>query len=220
MLNARMDSVPDVDETADSRGLGTPLAWAVLGFILTGARMPPHATVGGVDVSGLSPQEAQERVETALGSRALVPITVLAGGRTFVVDPAKAGLTVDVEASLRGAGGFHSFNPVRMARLIGGHVEAPLVVTADDQKLNATVASIAGALDRPPVEPLITFDGTEPVVRKPKPGTVVDRDAAAAAIRAAYLVKDRIEVPVKTARPTVGQAGLDAGVRRKAAPAQ
>ncbi|HUP99148.1 MAG TPA: VanW family protein [Aeromicrobium sp.] len=223
-----MDSVPDVDETADSRGVGAPLLWAVLGvlgfvavlgFILTGTRMPPHATVGGVDVSGLSPQEAQERVETALGSRALVPISVMAGGRTFTVDPAKAGMSVDVEASLRGAGGFHSVNPVRMARLIGGHVDAPLVVTADDQKLDATVDTIAAALDSPPVEPLITFDGNKPVVRRPKAGVVVDRDAAAAAIRRAYLVKDRLEVPVKTAQPTVGEAGLQSAIRRIAEPA-
>jgi vancomycin resistance protein YoaR len=223
-----MDPVPDVDETADSRGGGPLFVWALLGvlgvlaaigFILTGARMPAHASVGGVDVSGLTPQEAQEKVEIALGSRAHVPITVLSGGRTFVVDPAQAGLAVDVESSMRRAGGFHSLNPVRMVRLMVGHVEAPLVVTADDRKLDATVATIAAALDRPPVEPLITFDGTDPVVRKPRPGAVVDRAAAKSAIRHAYLVKDRIEIPVRTERPTVGQAGLDAALHQIAEPA-
>jgi vancomycin resistance protein YoaR len=223
-----MALVPDVDEPAASGSGRAVLALAVLGllgflavvgFILTGTRMPAHATVGGVDVSGLRPHEARARVEAALGSRAQVPITVLSGGRTFVIEPAKAGLSVDVDASLRGAGGFHSLNPIRMMHLVVGQVEAPLVVSAEDEKLAATVETIASALDRPPVEPLVTFDGTEPVVRKPEAGALVDRDAAASAIRSAYLVKDEIDVPVKPAQPAVGQKGLDRAIQQIVKPA-
>ncbi|MFL6090916.1 MAG: VanW family protein [Aeromicrobium sp.] len=220
--------MPDVDEpTRSGRArpaftlglLGILGILAVAGFILTGTRMPAHASVGGVDVSRLSPQKAEEKVDAALGSRALVPITVLSGGRTFVVDPAKAGLSVDVKASMQRAGGEHSLNPVRMVRLFVGHVDAPLVVSANDKELSATVDSIATALDRPPVEPLVTFDGTRPVVRRPEPGALVDRDAAAKAIRSAYLVKDQVEVPVKPAKPAVGQAGLDTAMHQIVDPA-
>src|SRR5689334_21080469 len=126
MPGARMDGVPDVDDTAASRRgrtvlgaffLGLVGIVAVLGFVATGTRMPAHATVGGVDVSGMSPYAAREKVRAALGSRALVPITVLSRGRSFSIDPAKAGLAVDVDASVRAAGGSNSLNPMRMARL-------------------------------------------------------------------------------------------------------
>ena len=79
-------------------------------------------------------------------------ITVVGGGRSFVLQPARTGLGVDVERSVRGAGGFHSINPLRMLRMVTGQVDAPLVVTADDAKLSAAVATIAAALDNPPVE--------------------------------------------------------------------
>jgi len=193
--------------------------FAVVGFIVTGLRMPAHATVGGIDVSGLDPTVAEAKVASALGSRSAVPITVVGGGRSFVLQPQRTGLGVDVEASIRGAGGFHSVNPLRVLRLVTGEVNAPLVVKADDAKLSAAVENIAAALDNPPVEPLVTFKDDEPVVRKPRSGTVVDRDAAAKAIREAYLVKDRIELPVTGAKPTVGQAALDRAMKQIVEPA-
>ena len=224
--------MPDLDETPAAREesktgravlaalvVGLLGLFAVVGFVVTGLRMPVHATVGGIDVSGLDPTVAEAKVAAALGSRSSVPITVVGGGRSFVLQPERTGLGVDVEASVRGAGGFHSFNPLRALRLVTGEVDAPLVVVADDAKLSAAVESIAGALDNPPVEPLVTFKGTEPVVRKPQSGTVVDRQAAAKAIREAYLVKDRIELPVTSAKPTVGQAALDTAMKRIVEPA-
>ena len=224
--------MPDVDETPVAREeskagravlaavvVGLLGLFAVVGFVVTGLRMPAHATVGGIDVSGLDPTVAEAKVAAALGSRSAVPITVVGGGRSFVLQPARTGLGVDVEASVRGAGGFHSFNPLRALRLVTGEVDAPLVVIADDAKLSAAVDNIAAALDNPPVEPLVTFKGTEPVVRKPQSGTVVDREAAAKAIREAYLVKDRIELPVTRAKPTVGQAALDTAMKRIVEPA-
>jgi vancomycin resistance protein YoaR len=225
-------SVPDVDETTVSRGEPeagrVALAAVVLvllglfvigGFVVTGLKMPAHATVGGIDVSGLDPTVAEAKVAAALGSRSTVPITVVGGGRSFVLQPQATGLGVDVEASVRRAGGFHSLNPLRALRLVTGEVDAPLVVRADDKKLSTVVDNIASALDNPPVEPLVTFKGTKPVVRKPRAGTVVDRNAAAKAIREAYLVKDRVELPVTGAKPTVGQAALDAALKRIVEPA-
>ena len=193
--------------------------FAVVGFVITGLRMPAHATVGGIDVSGLDPTIAEAKVASALGSRSAVPITVVGGGRSFVLQPERTGLGVDVEASVREAGGFHSVNPLRALRLVAGEVNVPLVVTADNAKLSAAVENIAAALDNPPVEPLVTFKGTEAVVRKPESGTVVDRNAAAKAIREAYLVKDRIELPVTGAKPTVGQAALDTALKTIVEPA-
>jgi vancomycin resistance protein YoaR len=193
--------------------------FAIVGFVVTGLRMPAHATVGGIDVSGLEPTVAEAKVASALGSRSAVPITVVGGGRSFVLQPQRTGLGVDVAASVRAAGGFHSVNPLRALRLVTGEVNAPLVVKADDAKLSAAVENIAAALDNPPVEPLVTFKDDEPVVREPRSGTVVDRDAAAKAIREAYLVKERIELPVTGAKPTVGHAALDRAMKQIVEPA-
>lgn len=200
-------------------GLGLIAALMLVGFVVTGLRMPAHATVGGIDVSGMTPAQARIAVERELGSRTQQPITVVARDRKILMDPSRAGLEVDIDASVRAAGGFHSVNPLRMVRLLGGTETAPLVVKAHTDDLEAAVAAVATSVDRPPVEPLVTFDGTDPQVRKPKSGTVVDQPAAAAAIRSAYLVKDEVRLPTKTARPAVGQRRLDIAMKRIVEPA-
>lgn len=200
-------------------GLGLIAAFMLVGFVATGLRMPAHATVGGIDVSGLTPMQARATVERELGARTVKPITVVAGDRKIPIDPERAGLEVDVDESVRSAGGFHSVNPVRMVRLVFGHETAPLVVKAHTDDLESAVAEVAEAVDKPPVEPLVTFDGTDPQVRKPESGVVVDQRAAAAAIRSAYLVKNEVELPLKTARPAVGQRRLDIAMKRIVEPA-
>lgn len=200
-------------------GLGLFAAFMLAGFVATGLRMPAHATVGGIDVSGLTPGEARSRVEQNLGNRTQESLTVIAGDRRMTLDPVRAGLGVDIEASVRAAGGFHSVNPARMVRLVVGKEVAPLVVKAHTNDLEAAVADVAATVDKPPVEPLVTFDGTDPQVRKPEAGLVVDQEAAASAIRAAYLVKDEVTLPLKTEKPAVGQRRLDIAMKRIVEPA-
>lgn len=223
--------MPDADVTDESRGFRQLLAALALtalaisallmlaGFIATGIQMPAHANVGGVDVGGLSPGQARAVVDRELRPRTEDPIAVVQDGRTFSVDPAQAGLGVDINASVRGAGGFHSLNPVRMVRLVFGHTDVPLVVTADPERLTTSVAVIAASVDKPPVEPLITFEGTTPKVREPRAGEVVDRPAAAAAIRGGYLVDRTVELPMKFVRPVVGRNRLKIALKRIAEPA-
>lgn len=200
-------------------GLGLIAVFLLVGFVVTGMRMPAHATVGGIDVSGMTPGQARVKVERELGRRTSEPIAVVHGDRTISVDPVRAGLQVDVDASVRGAGGFHSVNPLRMVRLGLGEEKAPLVIAAHTDDLKAAVEEVANSVDQPPVEPLVTFDGTEPRVRKPKPGIVVDQPAAADAIRSAYLVSNKVVLPMKKARPAVGQRRLDIAMKRIVEPA-
>jgi vancomycin resistance protein YoaR len=200
-------------------GLGLIAVFLLVGFVITGTRMPARATVGGIDVGGMTPGQARATVDRELGGRTSEPIKLVHGDRTIMIDPVHAGLEVDVDASVRDAGGFHSVNPVRIVRVFVGHETAPLVVKAHTDDLSAVVEEVAKSVDQPPVEPLVTFDGTDPVVRKPEPGVVVDRPAAAAAIRSAYLVRNEVELPMKTERPTVGQRRLDIAMKRIVEPA-
>lgn len=199
--------------------VGAVAVAALIGFIATGLRMPAHATVGGVDVSGLSPEAAKAKVDQALRPRASDLITVAHGSQEFPIFPSGAGLSVNVEQSVEQAGGQPSLNPVRFARLFVGQVTVPLVVSADEERLGSAISSIAAVVDKPAVEPLITFEGTTPKVRPPEDGQVVDQAAAADRIRAAYLIKDRVELPIRRSAPTVGQRGLNAAMKQIVEPA-
>lgn len=199
--------------------LGVLAIAALAAFVATGLRMPANATVGGVDVGGLSPEQARVKVDEALRPKATDLIVVTHAGREFPIYPSGAGLKVDVDKSVRQAGGFHSLNPVRFARLFVGKVAVPLVVSADDQRLGSAISSIAAVVDQPPIEPLITFDGTKPQVRAPQPGTVVDQAATAVAIKSAYLTGRRVDLPIRESRPTVGRKGLNTAMKQIVEPA-
>ena len=199
--------------------LGAVAIAALICFVATGLRMPAQATVGGVDVSGLSTAEAEAKVDRALRLRASDVITVTHGTQEFPIYPSGAGLRVDVEQSVRQAGGRPSLNPVRFARLFVGQVSVPLVVSADEERLGSAISSIATVVDQPAVEPLITFDGTTPQVRPPEQGRVVDREAASVAVRAAYLTETRVELPMRRSAPTVGRRGVTAAMKQIVEPA-
>jgi vancomycin resistance protein YoaR len=192
---------------------------AVIAFVATGLRMRAHATVGGVDVSGLTPETAEAKVDAALRPHANDLIVLTHAGRDFPIYPAGAGLTVDVEQSVRQAGGFHSLNPVRFARLFFGRTSVPLVVSADEDRLASAIRPISAVVDTPAVEPLVTFNGTTPKVRAPQPGVVIDQEGTIDAIREAYLREDRVPLRVRKSQPVVGQRGLNAAMRQIVEPA-
>ena len=87
----------------------------VVGYLVTGDKLPRDASVSGVAVGGLSTSAAAERLSAELGPRAAEPVTLRAGDREAELDPAEAGLSLDstpastppagVAASTRGRSG-------------------------------------------------------------------------------------------------------------------
>ena len=98
----------------------------IVGFVMTGLRMPANATIGGVDVSGMSPDDAREAVDRELSPRVGEEVVLKHDGKEFTVDPEAAGLTFDLDRSIDQAGGNHSWNPRTMAGLLfGTHATRP-----------------------------------------------------------------------------------------------
>ena len=179
------------------------------GYFLTGSRLPSSATIGGVDVGGLSPAAARDAVEQGLVPRADRDIELVFGKKTFAITPKDAGLALDVDRSVERAGGQRSWDPRDMIALFSGdHATAP-ALDVDTSLLGSAIATIGEAVDKDVVEAQISFDDGKPVAREPKPGRVVSKSDAAAAIRAAYLVSDDpIEVPTVEVEPAVDSEGL------------
>ena len=192
----------------------------VTGYVLTGTRMPADASIAGVDVSGQTRAEARETLERALAPIADREIDLTHGKQEFTIQPADAGLRLDVERSLDRAGSARSWDPRAMVALfVGKHAHAP-VLDVDEAALSASVAAISEGIDREVVEPLITFPNGTPKARQPEEGLVVSRSDAEDAIRDAYLVTDQpIEVPTAAVEPTVDAEGLAIAMTEIAEPA-
>ncbi|MET1133507.1 MAG: VanW family protein [Aeromicrobium sp.] len=191
----------------------------VAGYVMTGQRLPADTSIAGVAVGGKSPDAAEDALTKGLADRVKEPIVATFDGREIEIQPAQAGLAVDVPASVKAAGG-RSWDPRDMIALVAGGSDHDPVLDVDAAKLSSAVASVAETIDQPVVEAQITFPDAKPKARQPKAGNEVPQDEFAEVVQAAWLTTDEpVEVPVALVAPAVDAAGLRQALRDIAEPA-
>ncbi len=147
--------------------------------------LPAGTHVDGVDVGGLSAEEAVARLE-AYWSRYLAnPVSFELGGQTWRPSAADVGLTVDYRGALRGVlaaqggGGITrriSEPPASVSRDL-------VAATFDSDVLRAYVSGIAQGFDQPAVDASVTMAGADVAAVQPgQTGRVVDIEAAVRAV--------------------------------------
>lgn len=192
----------------------------VAGFIMTGLRMPANASIGAVDVSGLSPDEARKKLSTELKPDLDAPVVLTYDDNKYPVKPKEADLSLDARGSVHNAGGKHSWNPADMVGLFFGDHHTDVINTVDKEKITETVASIADSVDVEATEPQITFPKSKPKARKPKDGHEVRQADTVQTIRSAYLNTDKpIALPVDDVAPAIGADELSDAMKNIAKPA-
>ncbi|MCZ2814299.1 VanW family protein [Modestobacter sp. VKM Ac-2979] len=166
---------------------------------LAGGDVPRGTVVGGVDVSGLSPAAAAQRLEGDLAPKVAADHPVVADDVTGVLHPASAGIALDVPATVDAVDD-QPLNPWTRLTSLFTDRDVDAVLTADETALAAQVEQLAATVDRAPVDATITLDGTEPTLVEPVDGRTLDRAGAAEAITATLAaggaVDDPIELPV------------------------
>ena len=198
-------------------------AAAVLSFAFAGSasRLANGTRVAGVDVGGLTPAEARERLERRAVGLFREPVAFVAGTERFELTPARLGIEVDwtaaVDAARRQGEGF---GPVRgfrrlQTRVFGVDVAPPVRVYT---------AALAFELDRierevaaSPREGAIVLRGLEPVLVPERAGRTLERRVAEGTVvrslagfsRAEVALPVRVDPPTATAaklRPALAQA--------------
>ena len=94
------------------------LAWGGVAWWTT-QHIASGTSVSGIDVSGLGPQEARERISKGVGDRLAQPVTLTVGQGSAELVPAGSGVSVDAKASVKKLTGF-TLNPVTLAQRLGG----------------------------------------------------------------------------------------------------
>jgi len=177
-------------------------------------------TVLGVDVGGLSPDEAQRKLESELPDLMARTVTVQAGRQRFPVEPTLAGLDVNAHETIARAD-TRPLNPVRLLPVLFGvkHRLEP-VLAVDDVRLGDTVEGIAAKVAQKVREGAVTFKNGKAVAVEPLEGRVLDSGAAAAQLRRAFLGgEDTTVVPVTTTAPKVGADEVKRAMQEFAQPA-
>jgi vancomycin resistance protein YoaR len=171
-----------------------------VGFFVAGDRLARGASVAGVDIGGMREAEARATLEDDLVPRLSEPVKATALGKTFTVDGERAGISFDIEATLRRGLGDSRWDPQHMLDVVMGGRAIEPVVNVDDAKLNGVLARIAAAVEVAPVDSRVAFPGGRPTVTEGHDGSQLDFAAAAEALEAAILSgKQTVALPVVAA---------------------
>jgi vancomycin resistance protein YoaR len=178
-------------------------------LLVSNGDVPRNTVVAGVDLGGLSPAAATERLQTELAPRVVADHVVLADDVEATLSPATAGITLDLEGTVERAGE-QPLNPwTRLVTLVDEREVAP-VITGEDTALAAQIDVIAEQVDRAPVDATIAIEGTSAGVVEPVAGRTLDREGAADAVTTALASGGDpgtpIELPVDVTEVSVDAA--------------
>lgn len=192
---------------------------------VAGDKVPRGTSISGVDVGGLSREDAIAELESAFADRGDQPIDVTvategADGETMSVVPSEVGLTVDYAASVDAAGAGRSWAPGRQWDYFTGGDDVEAVVDVDEELLDARLAELSEGLGTPPKDGQVRFTREGVRTVDPVPGEAVDTDAAREALAAAFLgEEDSVELTVEQAEPDIDESDVQTALEEFANPA-
>ncbi|WP_030619616.1 hypothetical protein [Streptomyces sclerotialus] len=194
------------------------------GLLLDHSDVPGGTTALGVDIGGTTKEQAVEKLDAALKDTRTAPLKLTVDGQPQTLLPAKAGLDIDTQETVRGAAG-RDYNPVSViGSLFGGARTAEPRMVVDDEKLDIALKSVAGEQGAAK-DGGIDFTAGKAVPHYGKPYKSIDVAAAKRMVTKAY--EDRLAggagqpVALKTRmqQPTVPDAEVNRALKEFARPA-
>ena len=199
------------------------LVSVAIGLLFAGSptRIAAGVRVAGVNVGGLSAEDARALLQRRAGALLRVPVAFTAGGHSFRVTPDSLGVAVDWRAAVSearregdGLGPLRGFKRLDV-RFFGADVTPrPRVFRG---ALELELARIAKVVDRRHREPALRLRGVRPVLVRGSEGRVLDRALASGIIVRSLASFDRgrpIALPVRIDRPTLTAAALAPAARQ------
>jgi vancomycin resistance protein YoaR len=162
--------------------LGVVIFWTIGYQLAYAGRIFPGVSVAGVDLSGLSPNDAALKLSQTLSYPNTGKILFRDGDKVWVASPADLGMVFDPSSSAlaaykfgRSGGPFSALAGQVSARGLGSDV-APVVIF-DQRVAYAYLQNIAVQIDRQVVEANLHLEGTNVVAVPGQVGRLVNLDA-------------------------------------------
>ena len=176
------------------------LAWGGVAWWTT-QHIASGTSVSGIDVSGLGPQEARERISKGVGDRLAQPVTLTVGQGSAELVPAGSGVSVDAKASVKKLTGF-TLNPVALAQRLGGQ-RTDAVIRIDASTLRGALEDRVDTMANGAVSATVTLEGTKPVTTPASNGVGLDVDASLKQLSTWPLGQKTIAMAEGTAVPAI-----------------
>ncbi|MEV0239034.1 hypothetical protein AB0I06_03705 [Streptomyces sp. NPDC050674] len=194
------------------------------GLLMNRTDVPKGTTVLGVDIGGTTRDGAVRKLDEAFDGNAGKPLKLSVGGRTVALDPDKAGLQFDMDATADAAAK-SDYNPVSViGSLFGDHRVVTPVMPVDEEKLHVSLEEAAGGSGAS-TDGTIEFKGGKAVPVYGKVGKGVDLAKATTTVEEAYRTQvetgtaGTVNLPTTTRQPTVSNAEVDRVLKDFAEPA-
>ena len=151
----------------------------------TSGEIERHTTVAGVEVGGMTPEQATAALNEQAVPDYNQPMSIDVHGVPTTITPAAAGLSADVAATVE-AVGTRSANPVIRLTSYFTSTDVPLSVQVDDAALTAFLTGVATATDLQPVEGEVAVDGVTVRAVEPVIGRSLDVPASVVVVSDAW----------------------------------
>ena len=177
------------------------LAWGGIAW-WTSQHIASGTSVSGVDVSGLSPKEANDRISKGIGDQLAQPVTLTVGQGSSELVPAGSGVSVDTNASVKQLTGF-TLNPLTLVQRLGGR-RIDAVIRVDADTLRGALEDRVDTMANGAVSATVTLEGTRPVTTPATNGIGLDVDASLKRLTGSWpLGQQTIAMPEGTAVPAI-----------------
>lgn len=183
-----------------------------------GSHVPANTTVAGVKIGGMSQQQAASTLTTELAQTASAPVTLQVEDDSVALDPKAAGLSLDLDRTLRGLSG-RSYDPRDLWNRLTGGGPQPLRVHVDTTQLKAALHRAAASVDRPGREGAITFDAGTVKTVLPQQGRALDVPGTATAVAAAWPRQPEVKAVLTVTEPQMSVAAVTKADQTLARPA-
>ncbi|OKJ93401.1 VanW family protein [Streptomyces sp. CB02400] len=220
-MRPRIASLPPVALAGGALTVGIGGLY-LAGLLLTGGEIEAGTTVRGMDIGGLTREEATRKLEQHLAEAGPRKLAVQVGDREGAVDPRQAGLAFDIRETLDRATSTGA-DPVSVIGGLfrsGGDIEP--VLRVDEDKARATLGKLAKTLDQKVRDGAVSFAGGRVEQTAPRTGYALDVDAAIGSLRTSFLrgATDSVTVlPARETKPKVTAEETRRAVREFARPA-
>ena len=172
------------------------------------SQVPANATIAGVNIGSMNSDEARAEIERVVSPLAQEPIEVKINGKDYTVDPAKAGLSLNVDGTVKDLTSY-VVNPVKLYERLAGDYEVIPELNVDQQKLSEQVEALAKKANAEVTEGKIEFADGAAKLSKPVDGVVLDNKAAIEKFSEDWSIAGPpIELPAEVVKPQISSDTL------------
>ncbi|MFA5711566.1 VanW family protein [Mycolicibacterium sp.] len=186
--------------------------------MLTSGKVPRGVTAAGVELGGLTPVAAEQRLTEVVGPRAEEPVPVTLGTAEAEVDPRSIDLTLDAPATVAQAGP-QPLNPFTRFTSLFAETPIDVVSSVDAAALTEALENLGDTVAEDPVEGSVRFVDGEPEAAQPQPGRRLDVPAAAEVFTRDWATGDTVDLPMVERPARTTSAEIESALNDVAIPA-